>query len=141
VKIIHSDPIGALLAFSLKKVRASDGDLHDYLSECVGEIAKWWTCMADDEAGGVDAVDLWDEKHEGFEAGVKVGAALGDRDLVLSGFVSDDEVGDPDVVLGGQWMFWFVARDEKAVLEELGEETRKWVAKVRQENGLLPFDE
>lgn len=138
--IIESDKAAKLLISSVKRVRESDGDMHDFLNECVGEIATHYVCMADDEVGGIDAVDLWDEKMGGFEAGVKVGVALGDKGLVFTGFISDDEIGDPDIVLGGQWLFWFVARDEKELLTKLEGELDGWIKKERRERGFLPFE-
>ena len=138
---MHSEKIDALLVSFIKKVKDSDGDMQTFLDECVGGIAKYYVCMQNAEHNDIDACNLWDQMTGPFEVGVKIGQAITDREILVSGFTSDDEIDDPDIHLGAQWLFWFVARDVDTVLKELEAAVTEWVKKERKENGLLPFED
>ena len=139
MKVEYSDGIGGLLVSGLKRTVEAKGDMHEFLDECVGELASHHVAMGDGDHADLDAVDLWDDKTGGFEAGLRVGTALKKGERVIAAFVNDEEIDDLDVHLGGQWQFWFTGPDERTVREVLKRRIDGWVADLRKEQGLLPF--
>jgi hypothetical protein len=122
------------LRAGIGKVRGVDGDeVHDYLDECVGGIAAHHV-TGNTECGRVKDLDHWEAQVDGFEAGLRIGAAMADGDRVFTAYLDPDE---DDLPAG--MCFYFVGRDAGGVVKELRDGTSKWLDGLRKEKGLLPF--
>ena len=120
----------------IEKVLGVDADeVHDYLDECVGGVAAHYA-MGNAECGKVDDIDYWEAQTDGFEAGLKVGAAMSPGDRVFTVYLDPDDGGEG---IQTNMCFYFVGRDAKGVANELRADTAKWLEGLRKEKGLLPF--
>lgn len=124
----------AILEGIKKTCDISEHEVGDYFDECVAEVAAHHA-MGNIEHGGVDDLDYWESKTDGFESGLAVGAKLGEGDKVWTAYLGDD---DDNVCVSH--LFWFVGKNGPQLIRELKAETKKWLAGLRKEKGLLPFD-
>jgi hypothetical protein len=129
----HSKIIEEALEEAVGRIIEIDHDEWDFLQECVAGIAVHHV-MANVECERVDDLTYWEAQTGGFEAGLKVAAALGEGDRVYTAGLDPDE--DPVHV---SHLFYFVGKDPRKVAKLLTEATAGWLDGLRKDRGLLPF--
>ena len=130
----HSKTIERALKKGADRIAEVDRDeTGDFLQECVAEVAAHHV-MGNVECGRVKDLDYWETQTDNFEAGLKVGAALGEGDRVFTAGLDSDE--DPVYV---NHLFYFVGKDPRQVAKRLREASADWLDSLRKDRGLLPF--
>ena len=135
MRIRHLESMRNGILAGIERVRRADADeVGSYLEECVGGIAAHYA-IGNVQCEKVDDIDYWEVQTEGFEAGLKVGAAIREDEKVYTGYVGEDD-GEGIYV---SHCFWFVGPMAGPIVKQLRDETAKWIAGLRKEKGLLPF--
>lgn len=130
----HSKTIEKALKEGADRIAEVDRDgTGDFLQECVAGVAAHHV-MGNVEYGRVSDADYWDVQTENFEAGLKVGAAMGKGDRVFTAGLDPDE--DPVCV---NHLFYFVGKDPRQVAKRLRKASADWLDSLRKDRGLLPF--
>jgi hypothetical protein len=91
--------------------------------------------MGNTKCGRVSNLDYWEAQTDHFEAGLKVGAAMGEGDRVYTAGLDPDE----DPVYDVNHLFYFVGKDPRKVAKLLREASVDWLDGLRKDRGLLPF--
>lgn len=118
----------------IRKVAGIDkGEVADYLDECVAGVAAFHA-QGNLEYSRVEDGEYWDAMTDGFEAGVAVGAALKEGESVFTACVGDEDGASTDN------QFWFTGPSAQRIAADLRHQTREWVAGLRKDRNLLPFE-